>query len=149
MTFWYGSIPLTNGSGMPIHNIRNLRIRIRNTSEKSLKVQNRRNQRFSSCFCLMMEGSGAGSLLMTSGSGCGSGCPKTFGSYGSGFGSASPDPDPQHWKKPSLNKEIMANFYSNLLVFPFLCLKKKKFQKNIRWKVINFQSFWFHGAVNS
>jgi hypothetical protein len=46
---------------------------------KSLKtLQNSRNQDFSYYFCLMMEGSGAGSVLVTNGSGCGSGRPQNI-----------------------------------------------------------------------
>ena len=41
---------------------------------------------FSYYFCVMMEGSGAGSVLVTNGSWCGSGCPKTYHGSGSGCG---------------------------------------------------------------
>jgi hypothetical protein len=63
-----------------------------------LKVQlhhfskiNRINQRFSIYFCLMIEGSGSGSILLTNESGSGSGRPKICGSGGSvsRFGSGS------------------------------------------------------------
>ncbi len=48
------------------------------------KSQNRRNEGFSYYVCLMMEGSVAGSVHVTNGSGCRSGRPKTFGFCGSG-----------------------------------------------------------------
>ncbi len=47
-----GSVPLTNGSGMPIHKIRILRIRIRNTSKKSLKSPKPKKSRFFELFLL-------------------------------------------------------------------------------------------------
>ncbi len=51
--------------------------------EKEVTI--RRNQGFSYYFCLMTEGSGSGSIPLTSGSG--PGCPETCGSgFGSGFG---------------------------------------------------------------
>jgi hypothetical protein len=45
-------------------------------SHKELTKQYRRNQDFSYYFCLMMEGSGAGAVLVVNGSGCGSERPK-------------------------------------------------------------------------
>ncbi len=42
------------------------------------KLQNSRNQGFSCYFCLLMEGSGAGSVLLTNGSVCESGSPKNM-----------------------------------------------------------------------
>jgi hypothetical protein len=67
-----GFVPMTNrsgcGSGMP-KNIRILRIKILVQSHKEATKQEK------SRFCLMMEGSGAGSragsILVTNGSGCG------------------------------------------------------------------------------
>ncbi len=50
------------------------------------KSQNSRYQGFSYYICLMIEGSGSGSIPLTNGSGSG---PKTFGSGGFGFGSGS------------------------------------------------------------
>ncbi len=46
--------------------------------KKSKKLLNSRNQGFSYYFFLMMEGSGAGSGLVTNGSECGSGRPKNI-----------------------------------------------------------------------
>ncbi len=71
---------------------------------KSQKVsQNRRNQGFSYYFCMMIEGSGFGSIPLTSGSGSGRPKNRWVGS-GSGSGTVVPvmsfffvvDPDP-HW----------------------------------------------------
>jgi hypothetical protein len=82
----HGSVPLTNeygcGSGKP----KNICIRIQNTGtfthSSKIKVikksQNSNKSRVCILFCLMMEGSGAGSVLLTNGSGCGSGRPKNI-----------------------------------------------------------------------
>ncbi len=50
------------------------------------KSQNSINQGFSYYFCLMMEGAGAGSVLVTNGLGCGSGRPTNIRSCRSGCG---------------------------------------------------------------
>ncbi len=83
----FGTDPYADPGG-PKH----MRMRIRNTGtftsffkEKVIKkLHYSRNQGFSYYFCLMMEGSGAWSILVTNGSGCGSGRPKTVRIYGSG-----------------------------------------------------------------
>jgi hypothetical protein len=54
------------------------------------KSQNSRNQGFSYYFCLMIEGSGSGSIPLTNGSDPDQGAPKTYGSNGSGSASLVP-----------------------------------------------------------
>ncbi len=91
LTFWYGSGcgfsdphlwltdpdvnpggPKTYGSwfGTLVHLHHSSKIKVINS------LQNSRNQGFSYYFCLMMKGSGDGSVLVTNGSGCGSRRPK-------------------------------------------------------------------------
>jgi len=93
VTFWYGSgspdpylwltdpdadpeVPNAYRHADPTDRIQ-IRMRIRNTgtftSFFKKKLQNSRNQGFSYHFCLMREGAGAGSVLVTNGSGYGSG----------------------------------------------------------------------------
>ncbi len=74
-----------------------------------MKLQNRRNQGFSSFSCLLMDGSG---------SGCGSRRSKTYGSYGSY--DPDPDADQEHWQKQQVNFFISFNQWLRKAV---LCLK--------------------------
>jgi hypothetical protein len=53
-------------------------MRIRNTGKKSRNTINQRFSYYFWLFCLMIEGSGAGFVLVTNGSGCGSGRPKNI-----------------------------------------------------------------------
>jgi hypothetical protein len=93
--FWYwsgSSVPYlwltdpdANPGGLKPYGSYGIRIRmgIRNTCTFTSKViikklQKNRNQRFSYYFCLVTEGPGAGSLLVSYGSGCGSGRPKNI-----------------------------------------------------------------------
>jgi hypothetical protein len=83
-----GSVPLSNGSGYGSERPKN--IPRQDPTEPDLdadqehwfkvkkKSQNSKNQGFSYQFCLMMEGSGARSVLVTNGSGCGSGRPNNI-----------------------------------------------------------------------
>ncbi len=95
MTLWYGSGSsdpyLWHVSGCRFGRPKNIlilriRMRVQNTGtfyhysqlKVKKKLQKSGNQRFSYYFCVMMEGSGAGSVLVTNGSGCGSGSPKNI-----------------------------------------------------------------------
>ncbi len=70
-----GSVPLSNGSGCRYGRPKIIRIlwnrmRIRNTGKSHKKSQNSKlEQGFFHYFCLMMEGSGDASVLVTNGSG--------------------------------------------------------------------------------
>jgi hypothetical protein len=68
-------------------------VHVHHSSKKTVikKSQNSRNQGFSSFFCLLMEGSGFGSVQIYKESGCGSKRPQK-----------NVDPtDPEHWWEPS------------------------------------------------
>jgi hypothetical protein len=70
-----GDVPLTNGSGCGSGMPKNYGSYGSGTLVKIIK-KSQNGQGFSYYICLMMEVSGAGSVLVTSGSGCRSGRPK-------------------------------------------------------------------------
>jgi hypothetical protein len=78
------SMPLTNGSGScdfshwPSRHFLKIHSHHFSKTKSPKKSQNSRKQGFSYYFCLMIEGSGSGSMPLTDGSGYGSGRPKNI-----------------------------------------------------------------------